>query len=61
MLVYILNICLLKIVGTSKEHSLALANVLVAADYRGHYSHGLNRLGKDLEIFISQIAICTYF
>ena len=32
-------------VGTKPEHSKALANVLLAADYSGHYSHGLNRLG----------------
>lgn len=32
--------------GTKKEHAAELADVLVAADYRGHYSHGLNRLGN---------------
>jgi len=31
-------------VGTIEDHATALADVLVAADYRGHYSHGLNRL-----------------
>ncbi|EFO13336.1 hypothetical protein LOAG_15193, partial [Loa loa] len=31
-------------VGTSKNHAEQLADVLVAADVRGHYSHGLNRL-----------------
>jgi len=31
-------------VGTKRDHAVALADVLVAADYRGHYSHGLNRL-----------------
>ncbi len=36
-------------VGVKTEHASALADVLVAADHRGHYSHGLNRLGtKDL-------------
>ena len=35
--------CMVK-VGTKKPHAAALADVLVAADYRGHYSHGLNRL-----------------
>lgn len=34
-------------VGVKKDHALALAQVLVAADHRGHYSHGLNRLGKE--------------
>ena len=33
-------------VGTPKDHATALADVLVAADTRGHFSHGLNRLGK---------------
>ena len=33
-------------VGVQRDHASALADVLVAADYRGHYSHGLNRLGK---------------
>ena len=33
-------------VGVKTEHASALADVLVAADHRGHYSHGLNRLGK---------------
>lgn len=39
--------------GTNPEHALALANVLVAADYRGHYSHGLNRLGITPKFLIS--------
>ena len=33
-------------VGTTKQNAIQLADVLVAADYQGHYSHGLNRLGK---------------
>jgi LDH2 family malate/lactate/ureidoglycolate dehydrogenase len=32
----------LKAVGISEEHESTLAS----ADYRGHYSHGLNRLGE---------------
>lgn len=35
-------------VGVKEDHASALADVLVAADYRGHYSHGLNRLGNDV-------------
>ncbi|KAL1110429.1 hypothetical protein AAG570_007960 [Ranatra chinensis] len=31
-------------VGTPAAHSNALAELLLAADVRGHYSHGLNRL-----------------
>lgn len=38
-------------VGTKREHASALADLLVAADHRGHYSHGLNRLGKPMELF----------
>ncbi|VDM97074.1 unnamed protein product [Thelazia callipaeda] len=30
--------------GTCRGHAQQLADVLVAADMRGHYSHGLNRL-----------------
>lgn len=33
-------------VGVPEEAGGALADLLVSADYRGHYSHGLNRLGK---------------
>ena len=37
--------------GAKSEHCNALADLLVAADYRGHYSHGLNRLGMQIIIF----------
>ena len=30
--------------GSSVEHAECVADVLVAADLRGHYSHGLHRL-----------------
>ena len=33
-------------VGTPSDHAGELAKGLVAADSRGHYSHGLNRLGR---------------
>ncbi|XP_048401566.1 uncharacterized oxidoreductase YjmC-like isoform X3 [Stegostoma tigrinum] len=42
----------MKAVGAQSSHGSALAKVLVEGDYRGHYSHGLNRLDiylKDLE------------
>ncbi|XP_046454278.1 uncharacterized oxidoreductase YjmC-like isoform X2 [Daphnia pulex] len=39
-------------VGVKTEHASALADVLVAADYRGHYSHGLNRL----EMYVQDIS-----
>lgn len=32
-------------IGTEEKHGAALADTLVAADAKGHYSHGLNRLG----------------
>ena len=32
--------------GGTPSHASCLADVLMAADKRGHYSHGLNRLGK---------------
>ncbi|VDK41723.1 unnamed protein product [Anisakis simplex] len=35
--------CMMK-VGTVESHAEQLADVLVAADVRGHFSHGLNRL-----------------
>ncbi|THD18712.1 malate dehydrogenase [Fasciola hepatica] len=40
-------------VGISSEHSRVLGEVLVAGDYRGHYSHGINRLAmyvRDVEL-----------
>ena len=33
-------------VGTKPAHAKALADNLTMADHRGHFSHGLNRLGK---------------
>lgn len=38
-------------VGTKPQHADSLAEVLVQADYRGHYSHGLNRLGDEIDLF----------
>lgn len=35
--------CMTK-VGAEKSHAEALADVLVTGDYRGHFSHGMNRL-----------------
>ncbi|XP_060586160.1 uncharacterized protein LOC132741910 [Ruditapes philippinarum] len=35
-------------VGIEDDHGSMLADVLVAADYRGHYSHGLKNLDKYL-------------
>ena len=36
--------CMTK-VGTSSQHAVQLAKVLTSGDVRGHFSHGLNRLG----------------
>lgn len=33
-------------VGTNPDHARQLAELIVAADSRGHFSHGLNRLGN---------------
>ena len=32
--------------GAPAPHAATVAEVLIAADVRGHYSHGVNRLGK---------------
>ncbi|XP_072903838.1 uncharacterized oxidoreductase YjmC-like isoform X2 [Hemitrygon akajei] len=44
--------CCMSAVGARSSHGSAMAEVLVEGDYRGHYSHGLNRLDmylKDLK------------
>lgn len=38
-------------VGTPKPNATSLANVLLAADERGHYSHGMNRL----EMYVNDV------
>ncbi|XP_065167226.1 uncharacterized oxidoreductase YjmC-like [Atheta coriaria] len=38
-------------VGSPREHAEALAVLLAEADYRGHYSHGMNRL----DMYVSDI------
>lgn len=37
-------------VNVPVKHGTMLSDVLVAADYRGHYSHGLNRLGIKMNV-----------
>ncbi|XP_069681975.1 uncharacterized oxidoreductase YjmC-like [Periplaneta americana] len=34
-----------KKVGTKEDYAMQMAQILVMADYKGHFSHGLNRLG----------------
>ncbi|KAJ7358778.1 hypothetical protein OS493_021557 [Desmophyllum pertusum] len=45
----------MRAVGTPSQHCRALAQVLVAGDVRGHFSHGLNRL----EMYVHDIEIGT--
>ena len=35
-------------VGAKPEHARAIGEALVGGDYRGHFSHGLQRLGLHL-------------
>ena len=39
--------CMQKL-GVAPRHAEALGEVVSIADYRGHYSHGLNKLGEDM-------------
>lgn len=43
---FVLRCC--ESVGICEEHAEALAEMLVSADYRGHYSHGLKNLERYL-------------
>lgn len=36
---------------TPKQHAIEMADALVGADYRGHYSHGMNRL----EMYLNEL------
>lgn len=48
--------------GAPEPNANVLAEVLVTADYRGHFSHGLNRLGEGVDtgyVGIPNIPICT--
>ncbi|XP_051885429.1 uncharacterized oxidoreductase YjmC-like [Pristis pectinata] len=49
--------CCMGAVGAQSSHGSALADVLVEADYRGHYSHGLNRL--DMYLRDLKTGICA--
>lgn len=35
-----------KAVGANSDNADTIASNLLEADYRGHYSHGMNRLGE---------------
>ena len=43
--------CCIEASGSTPSHAASLAEVLVDADLRGHYSHGLNRL----EMYCSEL------
>ncbi|KHJ77870.1 hypothetical protein OESDEN_22510, partial [Oesophagostomum dentatum] len=47
---FVLN-CLEK-VACSVAHAQQLADILICSDYRGHYSHGLNRL----HVYVNDLA-----
>lgn len=47
--------CLIR-AGATEEHAASLAELLVAADTRGHFSHGLNRL--DMYVKEIESGIC---
>lgn len=40
-------------VKTPREHAEMMADLLASADYRGHYSHGMNRL----EFYLNDIKV----
>jgi hypothetical protein len=44
--------------GATSEHSQQMAEVLVMGDHRGHFSHGLNRLGA---VYLIQKHVPIYF
>jgi LDH2 family malate/lactate/ureidoglycolate dehydrogenase len=51
--------CMLS-VGTKPAHAQALAECLIHGDHRGHFSHGLNRLGMRT-LFMPLIQITSSF
>lgn len=38
--------------GAAQDHARQMADVLIEGDVRGHYSHGLNRLGGKVVIYV---------
>ncbi|XP_033117466.1 uncharacterized oxidoreductase YjmC-like isoform X2 [Anneissia japonica] len=44
--------------GTQDSHANDLAEVLVAADHRGHYSHGMNRLDMYVTDIKTGMTVC---
>lgn len=48
-------------VGAAGPHAASLADVLLAADTRGHYSHGLNKLGTQRRALCPSHDPCTLY
>jgi len=48
----------LEAVGTKKEHAEIMAELLVVADHRGHYSHGMNRVEVYVDDIQAGITVC---
>ena len=51
----------MRAVGTDPQHSTALSQVLTEADVRGHFTHGLNRLGEKSTRCVTVIVSKNYF
>ena len=47
--------------GGTTSHATDMADLLVAADHRGHFSHGLNRRGKFLARLLVACVLVAYF
>lgn len=45
-------------VGAPDSHAEAMADLLIGADHRGHYSHGMNRLDMYIRDLQSKITVC---
>ena len=48
-------------VGLTEKHACVLADLLLSADYRGHVSHGLNKLGNLLYKLIYLRVVYTLY
>ena len=44
-------------VGISHGDACALADLLMSADYRGHFTHGLNRLGRSSRSVLPDVLV----
>ena len=46
--------------GVNKDFAQQTAESLIAADYRGHFSHGINRLGEYFKPFLLNLELIHY-